>query len=153
MCVCVSVCVSVHRCVESPYFSTSSHSISPPRSGETIDKPYTCAKAADVRDAIAKTLYQRMFRWIIHHINVVLEPPEKEGYLHIGEGCEHVGEGCEHMSEGCACMGEDCEHVGEGCEHLGEGCAHMGEGCVYVKEGCAHMGEGWVHVIRMVANT
>ena len=52
--------------------------------GETIDKTYSCGKAGDVRDAIAKAIYQRMFRYIIHHINMALEPQEREDYLHLG---------------------------------------------------------------------
>ena len=53
-------------------------------SGETVDKRYTCTKAADVRDAIAKALYAKMFQWIVLRINAYLQPRPSHEHLNIG---------------------------------------------------------------------
>ena len=53
-------------------------------SGETVDKRYTCTKAADVRDAIAKALYAKMFQWIVLRINAYLQPRASHEHLNIG---------------------------------------------------------------------
>ena len=53
-------------------------------SGETVDKRYTCTKAADVRDAIAKALYAKMFQWIVLRINAYLQPRSSHEHLNIG---------------------------------------------------------------------
>eukprot|EP00039_Didymoeca_costata_P012454 m.179999 g.179999 ORF g.179999 m.179999 type:complete len:953 (+) comp15487_c1_seq1:243-3101(+) len=42
--------------------------------GEKIRKPYLVEKAYDVRDALVKTIYGRMFGWICSHVNEVLAP-------------------------------------------------------------------------------
>lgn len=40
--------------------------------GETIKKTNTCDKCSDVRDALAKTVYGRIFGWIVSHINTLM---------------------------------------------------------------------------------
>nr|XP_057916582.1 myosin-IIIa isoform X2 [Doryrhamphus excisus] len=48
--------------------------------GETIVRPNTVEKAAEVRDAMSKALYGRLFSWIVNHINTLLRPDS-----HLGE--------------------------------------------------------------------
>ncbi|XP_054621198.1 myosin-IIIa isoform X2 [Dunckerocampus dactyliophorus] len=48
--------------------------------GETIVRPNTVEKAAEVRDAMSKALYGRLFSWIVNHINMLLRPDS-----HLGE--------------------------------------------------------------------
>ncbi|XP_062234995.1 myosin-IIIa isoform X1 [Platichthys flesus] len=47
--------------------------------GETIVRPNTVEKAAEVRDAMGKALYGRLFSWIVNRINSLLRPDSQQG--------------------------------------------------------------------------
>ncbi|XP_010765919.1 myosin-IIIa [Notothenia coriiceps] len=47
--------------------------------GETIVRPNTVEKAAEVRDAMGKALYGRLFSWIVNRINALLRPDCQQG--------------------------------------------------------------------------
>ena len=47
--------------------------------GETITKHHTIAEATDVRDAMAKAMYGRLFSWIVNKVNILLRPSKAKG--------------------------------------------------------------------------
>jgi len=48
---------------------------------EVVAKQLNKAKAAASRDALAKTIYARLFNWIVHKINLVLSHPQKKAFF------------------------------------------------------------------------
>lgn len=47
--------------------------------GETIVRSNTVEKATEVRDAMGKALYGRLFSWIVNRINSLLKPDNQSG--------------------------------------------------------------------------
>ena len=45
--------------------------------GEVIIRENTMHEALDVRDAMSKSLYGRLFSWIVNKINVLLQPDKQ----------------------------------------------------------------------------
>ena len=49
--------------------------------GETIIRANSKVQAEVIRDAVSKTLYGRLFNWIVNRINRLLRPKEFEKYV------------------------------------------------------------------------
>ncbi|XP_073669275.1 myosin-IIIa [Paramisgurnus dabryanus] len=47
--------------------------------GETIVRSNTVEKATEVRDAMGKALYGRLFSWIVNRVNTLLKPEDQSG--------------------------------------------------------------------------
>ncbi|XP_034022241.1 myosin-IIIa isoform X1 [Thalassophryne amazonica] len=68
----------LHICSDELQEALTSHCVV--ARGETIIRSNTVEKAAEVRDAMSKALYGRLFSWIVNRVNALLRPDS-----HLGE--------------------------------------------------------------------
>lgn len=82
MTVCVCVCCFAAAsllCIRSDELKEALTSHCVVARGETIVRPNTVEKATEVRDAMSKALYGRLFSWIVNRINSLLRHDNQNG--------------------------------------------------------------------------